>query len=109
MNLNANPSITDLKDLIASANDSAGHHILWVDTQGDVYLNCLDGDLSPVGFEDKVSKVLKLRYETFERGSGYMGPEAALDEAWVGRLFRSLVKEWQDRPSGTDSEYIDEY
>lgn len=109
MNLNANPAAKDLKCLIAAADDSAGHHILWVDINGDVYLNCLFPDVSPVGFEEKVAKVLKLRYETWNQGAGYVGPEVAEDEEFVARLFASMVKEWADRPSGNQSAYIDDY
>jgi hypothetical protein len=51
MNLNSNPTIADQCALFAAANDSAGHHVLWVDNLGEVHLSCIPTGLSPAGFK----------------------------------------------------------
>lgn len=47
MNLNKNPTVRQLKDLFRVADDEAGHHILWVNKEGDVRVTLLPGDVTP--------------------------------------------------------------
>ena len=46
---------------------------------------------------------LAFRLETFAASGGYVGPDAAKDEKWVGRIFQVLKNNW---PVPSDS-YID--
>ena len=94
MNLNKSPTKTQLELLIASADDNAGHHILWVDTVGNVNLTLLPDDITPVGFGEKTPNI-RLRFETYCVGNDYVGVEASKDGEYINRLFRSLVTAWE--------------
>lgn len=109
MNLTKTPTLDQLKAVIAAADDSAGNHIMWVDVHGEVRMSVVDRDLTPVGFEEKHARTLKLRYETCDQNAGYVGEEAAKDEALMERLYRSLLKEWDDRPGPGKSQYVDDF
>jgi len=39
MNMNNNPTSEQLKELIASVDDNAGDHCLWIDNDGNVHLD----------------------------------------------------------------------
>ncbi|HDX8429046.1 TPA: hypothetical protein RQN23_003756 [Aeromonas veronii] len=95
MNLNQSPSVEQLKGLLSACNDNAGHHILWVQKTGDVHITLLPRDLTPSGFEAK-NPDMALRYETFDRGNGYVGVEAASDNNFVTSLFNRLTAEWDN-------------
>lgn len=89
MNINTIPTLSQLKTLFASADDEAGHHVLWVGADGAVHLDALPDDVNPVSFEESKPS-MRARFETFAQGSGYVGPEAAEDDAWMNRLLRKL-------------------
>jgi hypothetical protein len=93
MNLNINPTIEQLRALLRQADDSVGHHVLWVKRSGEVELSRIPGERTPLGFE-KDHPEMQMRYETFMAGNEYVGPEAAEDGEWVSELFNSLLKEW---------------
>ena len=93
MNMNNNPTTEQLRELIRGCNDSIGHHILWVTKTGDVLISRLPKELTPAGFQ-QVQPDMQLRYETFEMGNEYVGPEAADDDSWVLELFDSLTEKW---------------
>jgi hypothetical protein len=108
MNLEKNPTVEGLRELIKSCNDRAGHHVLWVAKNGDVRISRVPKDKSPVGFED-AQPDMQLRYETFEAGNDYVGPEAAKDDAWIGQLYDALVNEWPKAKIKPMVEYIDQF
>lgn len=110
MNLSNNPQVADLAILFAACNDSAAGHCLWVNKQGDVFVDPIPESLSPVGFERSKSDML-LRYETFDCGNNYVGLNAAEDSKYVQRMFNSLVKEWANYSltSTTEAFYIDHF
>lgn len=83
MNLNIAPTLDDLRNLFAQAKDNEGHHILWVDKDGEVHLSILDG-LSPACFEQQTPS-MKMRYETLTTGYDNVGEKATLG-AVVTRL-----------------------
>src|SRR5262245_7917384 len=93
MNLNTNPTIEQLRELIRQGDDSAGHHVLWVKKTGEVELSRLPRDRTPSGLE-QAHPEMQLRYEPFLAGNEYVGPEAADDQEWVAELFDRLRKEW---------------
>lgn len=93
MNLNANPTPYQLRELLRRCDDTAGHHVLWVKDNGDVVLSRVPRD-GPVESFDRDHPEMKLRYETFLAGNEYVGPEAAQDDGWVSELFESLLREW---------------
>ena len=102
MNLDKNPKIDELRDLLRAADDGADHHILWVSNAGDVRLDTLR-DCSGAGFEEARRDDLAFRLETFARGGGHVGTDAARDDNWVSRLYRALVSNWKEGARG----YID--
>lgn len=106
MNLLEKPTQQELQELFAEANDDNGHHILWVDVAGKVRLSLLPEDEHPNGFQEQDPSMV-LRYETFGQSNGYVGPDAAEDEEHIGSLYRSLIKEWANRPAPGRSRYID--
>jgi hypothetical protein len=106
MNLNQNPTKEQLKALFSSCDDAIGHHVLWVAKNGDVALTPLPSELTPVGF-DQTNPDLLLRYETFVRGNGYVGQQAAEDEKFVDRIFKSLQSEWATVTENSSQRYVD--
>src|SRR5687767_3941624 len=92
MNLNANPTPEQLRELIARCDDLAGPHVLWVKAGGEVDITRLPGD-APDAF-DRAHPDAPVRTEAFLAGNAYVGPEAADDEEWIAELFNGLLTEW---------------
>ncbi|WP_407310407.1 hypothetical protein [Pseudomonas sp. nanlin1] len=86
-----------VRQLIA-LGDSKVHNQLRVTRQGLAYLSA-----GVVGGTDIGN--LSFRLETWAAGSGYVGPEAALDAAWVEQIFNALRQHWPT----PKSDYIDIY
>jgi hypothetical protein len=105
MNLNSNPTVEQLRELIRRCNDSAGHHVLWVKKSGEVELSSVPQDQTPIEFQEAHPNI-QIRFETFLAGNEYVGPEAAEDEEWVSELFDRLVKEWSKAKGKPDVTYI---
>ena len=108
MNMNQSPTKEELMELLAACDDKAGHHILWVNKAGDVLVTKVPEHLSPAGFEETTPQ-MQMRYETFQRGNGYVGKKAAKDQAWVSCMFMSLVSEWPLARESKEVEYIDSF
>lgn len=108
MNLDANPSIEELRELLRQCDDSAGHHVLWVKKSGEVTISCIPTNQTPVGFEEDHPD-MQLRVETFLAGNEYVGPEAADDWDWVSELFENLRKEWQKAKGKAEVAYLDTF
>lgn len=107
MNLNDRPSRDQLREFLAQGDDSAGRHVLWVAKDGEVRLTTLPRGESDAGFAARHTADLQMRYETFEPGNGYIGPDAADDPRWVNELFETLLREW-GRVKGTQQvEYVE--
>lgn len=107
MNLENHATKEELADLIRPCKDHDGHHVLWVTKTGDVRISMVPHDRTPVGFElDQPS--MQLRFETFEAGNDYVGPDAADDEGWVSDLFNRLCDEWAKAKGRRDVAYIDQ-
>ena len=108
MNMNQNPTVEELRELIRACDDLAGHHVLWVAKNGDVHVSRVPKDKTPVGFEE-AQLDMQLRCETFEAGNEYVGPEAAQDDDWIEQLFDALTKEWPKAKSKPEVEYIGQF
>lgn len=93
MNLTRNPTKQQLSDLLAHADDEAGHHVLWIDTAGEVHLTLLDASISLPDFAAAHPSV-RVRFETFCVGNSYVGTDAAKDDEHVTRYFNWLLSEW---------------
>jgi len=108
MNLDNNPMVEELRDLLRKCDDQAGHHVLWVAKNGDVHVSQVPENKTPVGFA-MAEPEMQLRYETFQAGNEYVGPDAAEDENWVAQLFDALVKEWPKAKGQQTVEYVDQF
>lgn len=106
MNINQKPTKEQLKTLFSACDDTIGHHVLWVSKNGDVALTPLPNELTPAGF-DQTNPDIQLRYETFVRGNGYVGEQAADDERFVDRIFKSLQSEWSTVMEKSYKRYVD--
>jgi hypothetical protein len=97
MNMNHNPTREQLSALLATCDDTADHHVLWVAKDGEVHVTPL-GDDSPPSF-DRRPDVL-FRHETCGAGHGYVGSAAAANKKYVHDLYDELVREWVDGRTG---------
>jgi hypothetical protein len=105
MNLDANPSIEELRELVKRCDDSAGHHVLWVKKSGEVIISCIPKNQTPDEIQEDHPD-MQLRMETFLAGNEYVGPEAADDCDWISELFESLRKEWQKAKGKAEVAYL---
>lgn len=105
MNMEKNPTEAELRELIRGCNDRKGHHMLWVAENGDVKVSTV---AEPVSVEQSQPGV-RLRYETFQAGNEYVGPEAAEDADWIKQLFRSLTQKWPTAKSQGEYVSLDEF
>jgi len=103
MNMNQNPTKEELKSLTISRDDEAGHHMLWVSQNGDVYLDMIPPDLTPNGYAKSLKDQIRFRFETFQQSNDYVGKTAVADAEWMARLYEALVSNWQNGVRG----YID--
>jgi hypothetical protein len=108
MNLENNPTVEQLRDLLRECDDRAGHHVLWVAKNGDVHVSRVPKDKTVIGFQEDKPE-MQLRYETFEAGNEYVGPDAAEDEGWVNELFEALVKDWPKAKGKPAVEHVDQF
>jgi shikimate kinase len=108
MNLDNNPTVEQLRSLLRACDDQAGHHVLWVAMDGEVHITRVPKQESPL-VSKEWSSLMKLRYETFEAGNDYVGPEAAKDDCWVKELFEALLKKWPSAKAKTSVELVGQF
>lgn len=106
MNMNQSPTIEQLKQLFATADDDAGNHSLWIDVSGNVHLSVIPDELTPIGFELAMSS-MQVRFETLGEGLGYVGEAAASDEQYMSDTFRRLVRAWTPPFPPNKIRYVD--
>lgn len=78
-------TLEEFRKLIASADDSRDNQIR-IKKDGTIYISQVVG---AVNIED-----LHSRYETYDAGNDYVGPNAAQDEAYVKRLYDEIKRNW---------------
>ncbi len=100
MNLNMHPTKEQLRDLLRNHDDSANHHIIWVDNDGEVHIDQLNNQISPASFTESLSGRMRFRLETFSKGKGYVGLDAAQSDPWVDQLYSSLIDLWGRNETG---------
>lgn len=98
MTLDLNQPFTtqDVASLLGSKDDSQNRQ-LRVTTAGIASLSDDVGNRNLNG--------VAFRFETWDRGNGYVGAKAAADPKWVGRIEAALRKNW---PIPSDA-YIDNF
>lgn len=94
MNLDQNPTKEQLADLIRPFDDRAAHHVLWVDRAGEVRVTRVEKRWPPPEPGPDVLDHALVRFETFQAGNGYVGPEASASDDWITDAFDWLTREW---------------
>jgi len=115
MNLNANPTREQLRELLEQCDDTAGHHVVWVKRNGDVVISTIRhsyvdiakirDEPTVIGFQQDHPE-MQLRCETFLAGNEYVGPEAAANDEWVSEFFDALLNAWQNKKGMPEVAYI---
>ena len=100
MNLSNAATLDQLKELISGCDDDQNSHVVWVDTEGEVRVTPIPAGKTPAGWAEERRGQIRFRFETLTAGSGFVGPDAARDEEWMARLFRSLTKFWDSGATG---------
>lgn len=108
MNLNNHPTLDELTQLFAACNDKHDSHILWVCQSGEVRIDSLATAIGEEEFE-KRTPTLRARFKTYRRGKGYVGKKAAADKDFIGRVYRTLLQEWNAARTTPEVIYIDRY
>ena len=100
MNLAQDATVDQLRDLVAHCKAEEENYSLWVDQEGEVHLTAIPHELTPATWASQNRDVIRFRFETFQAGEGYLGPEAASNENWMNRLFTSLIRLWEAGATG---------
>jgi hypothetical protein len=100
MNLNNNPTVNQLREMIAKCDDENFHHIIWVNRNGIVNIHVLKGDDSPAIWSTANENIIQFLHESFSAGSNYVGRNASLDDWWMNKLFEVLTTNWANKTMG---------
>jgi hypothetical protein len=96
-------TLQELTGLYAALDDEAAHHVLWVDHSGEIHIDPIPDNLTPVGFAAKIGSALKFRWETWVIGNGYVGTKAAKDRKYMEKQLAELKRDWARGVTG----YVD--
>ncbi|MBC7572264.1 MAG: hypothetical protein H7319_21415 [Spirosoma sp.] len=99
MNLDYNPTLDQLCQLIASVDDDQDSHILFVTKSGDVHLSPFRADTA-TGADYANEDTLQFVLDTFMIAEGYTGREATQDLEWMDELFSALNEHWAEKTTG---------
>ena len=80
----------DLRRLLASADDRAGHHILWMDRTRPPLLHGKGG--TPAHWEEQMQHRIRYRFESFQAGNGYVGRAASQEAKYVKGLYEQIKR-----------------
>lgn len=108
MNLNDEPTIDQLAQLLATRKDRNDSHILWVCESGKVHVEGLGAHAEEAQFESQRPS-MRARLRTYRRGLGYVGKKAAADREFVSRVLHTLKHEWQAAQGASGIHVIDRY
>ncbi|WP_040263298.1 hypothetical protein [Pseudomonas massiliensis] len=108
MNLNHEPTIDQLAQLLAKRKDRNDSHILWICKSGQVHVEGLSPHVGEADFETKRPS-MRARLRTYRRGLGYVGRKAAADREFVSRVLHTLKQEWQTARQANGVHLIDRY
>jgi hypothetical protein len=92
-------TLVDFRDLVASKQDDAGHHMLWVSKKGDVWLDVVPDSLAPNQYVEMRDGEMKFRFETFVAGNGYVGKQAAESSTLIN-LYEAVMRHWKRGSAG---------
>ena len=94
-----NPSTNQLRALLYACNDLAGRHILWVNRFGHVQITLIGKETS-AHWAERMESQIQFRYQIYEAGNHYVGPDAARNAEYGSRLFKKLVQDWHNGKRG---------
>lgn len=93
MNLNDNPTVDQLRDLLRPWNHRTAHHVLWVDRGGEVHVTPMEKKTRrPPPPPPEVLDNALVYFEPFWAGNGYVGPDVS--DEWVTDALDQLRHEW---------------
>jgi hypothetical protein len=99
MNLNRRPTVQQLRMLIASADDHAGCHVIWVSRDGSVHLTTLRDGYSPSLWAEVMAGRFRFHC-SFQPGEGFVGAAASADSVWMRDLLAFLRERWSAKAVG---------
>ena len=99
MNLNYNPTLDQLRQIIAGVDDTQDSHILYVTKNGDVRLTIFRSDTA-AGADYANEETLQFVLDTFLIGEGYVGQQAAQDPEWMDEVLSDLNEHWGCKTTG---------
>lgn len=108
MNLTTPTTIGELRRLVAAADERAGAHMLWIDTEGEVHLSPVLSGAAVTG----AGAPARLRFTPLARGEAMVGPQAARDDRLIGELYFSILHHWLhagDAPPGPLDVELDDF
>lgn len=108
MNLNNQPTVDQLAQLLAARKDRNDSHILWVCKAGNVHVEALGPAGEEAQFEQQ-RPAMCARLRTYRRGLGYVGKKAAADLQFVSQVLQTLNQAWQTRAMAPGVHMIDRY
>lgn len=94
MNMNTSPSLDQLKSLITQCDDSRAGHLLYAKSDGEVRILRFIDDSYVAGWIDDNPDDIRIRFEFYPRGQGYVGNRALGRTGWVERIYTALVDRW---------------
>jgi len=88
-----NASIESLQKIVSECDDSLGHHLIWINNDGEVYITFVKvGQSSFTRRQLWHNNGVIYMFETLSQCSGYVGPHAALDLEWMSTLHAFLFE-----------------
>lgn len=99
MNLKRRPTVQQLRALLASVDDDAGVHVMWVGRNGEVHLTTLREGYPPELWAEQMSDRIRFHL-VFQRSSGFVGSSASSDWEWLRDLLEFLRQQWMAKSAG---------
>jgi hypothetical protein len=100
MNLNNEPTIEELKELISNCDDENNNHIIWVAKKGTVHIYPTTLSNPTRVFENENGKTLQFWIGVYFKGDNYFGIEASNDSKYIQELLDNLIKNWKTKTYG---------
>ncbi|GAB3904567.1 hypothetical protein GCM10028803_34180 [Larkinella knui] len=99
MNLNQNPTLDQLIQILNTVGYNHKSYILYVNKTGDVHLSALRAcTTAGVGYANGNS--LQFVLDTFLIGKGYTGRQATQDLDWMKKVLSELNHHWACQTTG---------
>lgn len=92
-NLREKTCVGDVQAILGLCDDDGSDHFIWVDNDGNVFMEEIQIVNYPSWYAKNKSKML-FRFETWNRGNGYVGQEAMCDDDWCNRILNALRENW---------------